>query len=298
MQTGGCCGLPEGNTTQRKPLLCSVDSTFSGPKGQCGGYNPAMRSRVIVALSILLAAPACLAQDVPKVPTKPAKVDKPETPLTDGMACSPFLWGADGPTRPEAKMLVPVTVDGKPYVYQLDTGSDEVSVYGSRPHPEWKPLAQGVRLTELGFAGMTLPSVVAYLLPAVPDADVQGVIGLDPLVGKVLVIDFPRRRLCLVEHADAPPALVRAAQWSNAEVRHGKFFVRADVNGKRSNRLVYDTGASADALVMDLEPWKTATGLSDPKQATGHYTLQLAGGSMDYVTAPLAGSLTVGNRCV
>jgi hypothetical protein len=248
---------------------------------------------MIVATFSLLAGVVCLAQDAPKVP---AKAVKPVVPLTDGLACSPFLWGADGPSRPEAKMLVPVTVDGKPYVYQLDTGSDEVSVYGSRPHPEWKPLAQGVRLTELQFAGMTLSAVVAYLLPAVPDADVQGVIGLDPLVGKVLVIDFPRRRVCLLERADAPPALVKAAQWSNAEVRHGKFFVRADVNGKRSNRMVYDTGASADALVMDLEPWKTATGLSDPKEATGRYTLQLAGGSMEYVTAPLTGSLTVGNR--
>lgn len=193
-------------------------------------------------------------------------------------------------------MLVPVTIDGKPYVYQLDTGSDEVSVYGSRLHPEWKPLAQGVRLTNLQFAGTTLPAVVAYPQPAVPDTEAQGVIGLDPMVGRVLVIDFPRRRVCLVDAADLPANVVHAAQWNGGEVRHGKFFVRAEINGKRSNRLVYDTGASGDALVMDLEPWKAATGLADPKQATGHFTSQLAGGAVEYVTAPLSGTMTVANH--
>jgi len=255
-----------------------------------------MRFRMFVSMFALMSGSVGFAQDAAKTQPKPAKQPKLEAPLTDALTCSPFLWGADGPTRPQAKMLVPVTIDGKPFVYQLDTGSDEVLVYGERAHPEWKPLAQGVRMTELQFAGAMLPSVVAYPQTAVPDTEVQGVIGLDPMVGKVFVIDFPRRRVCLVERADLPVNVVHAAQWSNAEVRHGKFFVRADVNGKRSNRLVYDTGASGDALVMDVEPWKTATGKSDPKEATGHFRSQLAGGSVDYVTAPLSGDLTVANH--
>jgi hypothetical protein len=115
-------------------------------------------------------------------------------------------------------------------------------------------------------------------------------------VGRVLVIDFPRRRVCLVDQADIPANLVHAAQWSNAEVRHGKFFVRAEINGKRSNRLAYDTGASGDALVMDLEPWKAATGKSDPKEATGRFASQTWDSTVEYVTAPATGDMILANH--
>lgn len=253
-----------------------------------------MRSSIVLAAVVMAAFP-CVGQSVPAAKA-PAAKPRAEAPLTDGMACSPFLWGADGADRPEAKMLVPVTIDGKPFVYQLDTGSDEVTVYGSQAHPEWKPLAQGVRMTDLQFAGMTLRSVVAYPLPAVPDTEAQGSIGLDPLVGKVLVIDFPRRRVCLSEAADVPPAVVRAAQWNGAEVRHGKFFVRAEINGKRSNRLAFDTGAMGAGLVMDLEPWKAATGKSGVAEATGKFSSSIWGNAVEYVSAPLTGDMVVSNR--
>jgi len=56
----------------------------------------------------------------------PASLQPPQAVITtDDLSCSRFEWN-------EAKdvMRVPISLDGKPYWYQLDTGADVVMTYG------------------------------------------------------------------------------------------------------------------------------------------------------------------------
>jgi hypothetical protein len=90
----------------------------------------------------------------------------------------------------------------------------------------------------------------------------HGTVGLELLIGHAFVIDFAKLRICLLERADLPESLARVADWAPAEIRHGKLFVDLDLNGKKLDGILYDTGSSPDALAVDFGLWKEATGRS------------------------------------
>jgi hypothetical protein len=46
--------------------------------------------------------------------------------------------------------------------------------------------------------------------------DPHGTVDLELLIGGALVIDFPKRRACLLERADLPESFTREADWSTA----------------------------------------------------------------------------------
>jgi len=87
------------------------------------------------------------------------------------------------------------------------------------------------------FAGMTFSSMKGFPakdMPVSPDPkDPHGTVGLELLLGKTFVMDFPKQRVCLLERGDLPESLDQAADWASAEIRHGKLYVDLELNGKK-----------------------------------------------------------------
>ena len=253
-----------------------------------------------LALLLLLASPAVFRaaqqssgasqQDHVSAPAEQSNV------TTDGLSCSSFEWDSD-----KTVMKVPISLDGKLYWYQLDTGADVVIPYGPPKQKGWSARGSAIRIPNVRFAGMSFSSILGYpnkdmpLDPSNPK-DPKGTVGLEPLIGHTFVIDFPKQRICLLERADLPEDLTREADWTPAEIRHGKLFVDLDLNGKKLEGILYDTGSSPDALAVDFSLWKEATGRSGTKDATTHANAQSWGRELEFIGAPASGDLKIGNH--
>jgi len=216
---------------------------------------------------------------------------------TDGLSCARFEW--DDPST-KAVIRAPISLEGKLFWYQLDTGADVVIPYGSAKHEGWSQQGDAVRIPKVLFAGMSFPAILAYPMKDMPDSqnpqDLHGTVGLDLFIGHTFVIDLPKQRLCLLERADLPDSLSREADWSPAEIRHGKLFLKIELNGKKLDGIFYDTGSSPDALIVDFNLWKEATGRSGATDATSHTRAQSWGRKREFIGAPASGDLKIGNH--
>lgn len=138
-------------------------------------------------------------------------VERQSVPTTDGLSCGMLEWISDD-FSDKSGMLVPISLNQKRYWYQLDTGADEVVPYGS---PEEAPFGFPM------FAGRD-----ALLLDSgvLDEGHVRSAASprssryswFRALIGRALVIDFPKRRVCLLERADLPESFTREADWSTA----------------------------------------------------------------------------------
>ena len=215
---------------------------------------------------------------------------------TDGIPCSSFRWVPDS-NSPTASMLVPITINGQKFEYQLDTGADVLIAYGKTEHKGWVAKQDFIAVKNVQFAGMSLPSFPIFRLKDVGDEDVQGTVGLDILVGHTFIIDFPKRRVCLINRADMPDSLNRAASWTAAEIRGGKLYLDDVVlNGKALDGVIYDSGNSPEELSLDFSLWKVATGKGSGEQATSRKVALTWGKEVEYVSAKATGSLQLGER--
>ena len=214
---------------------------------------------------------------------------------TDDLSCSRFEWNAD-----KDVMRVPISLDGRMYWYQLDTGSDVVAVYGAAKHEGWSPQGSAVRIPNVRFAGLSIAAILGYPMKNMVDSpnpeDLHGTVGLDPLIGHVFIIDFSKQRICLLERPDMPENLSREADWSPAEIRHGKLFLKIALGDKKLDGIFYDTGSSPDALLVDFRVWKQATGRSRARDATTHDTAQSWGRELEFIGAPASGDLKIGKH--
>lgn len=246
------------------------------------------------ALLLLLSVTAIssVAQPPPGEGKKPQTQHMPDQ--FAGLSCSRFEWNAE-----KSVMRVPLSLNGKHDWYQLDTGADVVIAYGNRPHEGWSPTegAEGeMRIPRAQFAGMSFPAILAYPMKTISDENLQGTVGLDLLVGRTFIIDFPKKRICLIERADLPDSLIRAADWSDAEIRHGKLFINMTLNGKKLDEILYDTGSSPTTLDLDLNLWKEFTGRAGSSEATTHSKGQSWGHEIESIGAPATGDLTIGHH--
>ena len=211
--------------------------------------------------------------------------------------CSSFKWVSAEGISDKAAILVPISLNGKDYHYQLDTGADVTIPYGAGKNPDWTPQGNAVRIPRVSFGGMSFPAIRAYPKPDTePNADVQGTVGLDILVGHTAILDFPNQRFCLIESANLPEDLRQRADWTPAETRHGKLFVEVEVNDHKLDQILYDTGSSSSALDVDLALWKDLTGKNGSSDATVHFRAPSWGKELEIIGAPASGQLKIGRQ--
>jgi hypothetical protein len=241
-----------------------------------------------------LSGEALRAQDVPPITAA----------STDGLACSRFEWIADE-RSPKAAIKVPITINGSQYWYQMDTGSNLSVAYGAKPPAGWTPTTRTymqksfhvLRAPKVQFAGMSMSSVMMYPMTDMPDTgSLKGTVGLDMMVGRVFVIDFPKQRVCLMERADLSAGLDSVADWTTADLRNGKLYLRVKVSGKQLDKVFYDSGSSQDILETDLDIWQQLTGKTASKDATTHRPVQRWGKTLELVGAPATGDMILGDK--
>jgi hypothetical protein len=223
----------------------------------------------------------------------------PQTPgnFTKSLQCSIFKWIPAQGISDQAAILIPISLDGKDYWYQLDTGADVTIPYGELKNPGWTHQGNTVRIPHVSFGGMSFSAIRAYpKTDTQPDAEVQGTVGLDILIGHAAVFDFPHQRFCLVESADIPEDLLQNADWASAEIRHGKLFVDMELNGRKLDQIFYDTGSSVSALDVDLALWKDFTGKTGSSDATAHFRAPSWGKEIEIIGAPASGDLKIGKH--
>jgi hypothetical protein len=203
-----------------------------------------------IAAALALAGAARAAEPAPAPPSVEA--------LTAGLTCTPFTWVKDAQGR-RAGMTVPVEIAGKTYDYQLDTGADASFVYGGEEVAQgWGKAGDGgarVQSVKLG-GGVSGP---AWLV-SMPKMKGGGTVGLDLLLGKVAVIDYPRQRFCLMAAPDFPYAIYKRTRWASATLRNGKLFVPVTIGGEARDGFFFDTGASLLPVSVDEADWRSLTG--------------------------------------
>lgn len=242
-----------------------------------------------LAVGLFMASASLYAQE--HVPVSAS----PKAPLSryglEKLPCASFMWNSE-----RNVMHIPINMAGKLYKYQLDTGADEVIPYGKTDHEGWASKHEGVRIPNVSFAGTSFPAIVAYRFPAVSDVDVPGTVGLDLLMGKVFVIDFPTQQVCLFSRADLPDALDVAADWSPAEVRHGKLFLTLEFDGQPLEGIFYDTGSSPSTLFVDYSLWQRVTKRQSEADAKTHGDAASWGKQQHVIGAPAVGALKLGTH--
>jgi hypothetical protein len=182
-----------------------------------------------------------------------------------------FTWGGDSLRSgwdPYAYLLVPVRLNGCPkqFYMQFDLGSPSSMFYHNKIRQIVKKYPGAVPLTDSlqplrdfhFFAGDSKIEVKEMMLKQFGNAPVNwnkhsieviGTIGSDLIRNKVLVIDYPGKRLLIGE---AIPGRFAGEKYDDLMWAGRGVLLPATIKGKKT-RLFFDTGSSAFELITDQE---------------------------------------------
>ena len=230
----------------------------------------------------------------PKVPADRVSTSE----LIESLPGTSFEWeGAEG-VSDKAVMMVPVELDGQEYRFQLDTGSDVTMLYGTREAERrgWRESKQWfVGVPDVHVGGAYFDSVDVFIGEEITGGGkTTGTLGLDLLKGKVVVLDFPRQRFCVVQHTDMPSEVLERTAFVPAEVRDNKLFVLIRAGGEELEGIFFDTGSSSFPLVVDLDLWQRLTGKKGQDDAASILNVSSWGKTVPMVGAEIQGALEIG----
>jgi len=227
----------------------------------------------------------------------------------------PFAWSPNeirGVVVEKAAVLVPIEIKGsKAKLYaQLDTGADLSSFYGPALRAHGIAI-DSVRQPELHFRWCDLDGdYVALESPAYvrwdmgstadpesdnPSAHIVGTIGLDMVVGRILVLDFPNARFAVLDDTMQVESLIDSpVHYSNALQQYHKFYVNVVLGEDTLVGVRYDSGSSSAMLILPLEIWQRATGLTGDEETVARDSVVSWGKYVHILTAPALGDLSLG----
>lgn len=189
-----------------------------------------------------------------------ASTDTVADPLA-GLRCAPFEWTALEGVSDRAALIVRGTVNGAPVRLQLDTAAGVSMLYGEAsdwPEVSFSDVIGQGRL-RIGDIDLGDTPLMTHSTDSEGDAR-GGTLGLAALIGKVIALDYPNRRICIAPTERAADALRRQASFVPAPIVRGKLWIPVEANGAVQEGFFFDTGASAFVLVTDLEQWRSLTG--------------------------------------
>lgn len=180
---------------------------------------------------------------------------------------------------PKAAILVPVNVAGisKILFAQLDTGSNGTFFYGNvlekrgvkfdstnRGYVKFSWLG-GNEIPDAGrdsaFVSWSMDDSV-NLSSEKPEDNIVGTIGLNEVLGKILVLDFPEQKYAIFSDSSELPAGLRdRLKYVPAVINNARFYVNIVIGKDTLKDIFYDTGASMSTLTLPLQDWRRATGL-------------------------------------
>ncbi|MGB8658022.1 MAG: hypothetical protein WCE90_09610 [Candidatus Zixiibacteriota bacterium] len=234
------------------------------------------------------------------------------------IGCSPdiewsqFEWigrSIGDKTFDRTAILVPVKLKHNPKTLwmQLDTGADITVVY-QIPFSQLKYPTQSIQGRDdlIALSGMVgncpFDSLPVFLYKDFGDSldDKQehpliGSVGQDVLGGKILVIDFPKRRFYLSDSVNgALKSLLSRASFVDLSRRNNKLFVHVQIADTSSDDFFYDTGASLFPITTSKAMWQKLTGLQGDEKNNIRMSVPSWGQEAVLIGAPAKGELKFG----
>lgn len=252
----------------------------------------------------------------------------PATQAVTTVSWVPFTWESatvGGRFVKRAALLVPVELEGTTgsHFLQLDTGAgwpmwyevplrqlnvvatqhdtlpDEVvlrATLGDRVHGY--PVTADTFLVRKGY-GDSLTSSTESSAESSADSRAKpqgtGTLGVRFFAHRILIIDFPRQRLAILDSAVAlPDGLAHRASFVPVTYQYGYVFVPLVINGIVFKDFFYDTGASLFPLTTTAATWHTLTGRTSQEADNVIWRVSSWGSIIDEVGAPALGSMQIG----
>ena len=147
------------------------------------------------------------------------------------------------------------------------------------------------RRATVKIGDLTLPKTKLFVRKDWPAGG--GLFGLDILLNRYTVIDYPRQRLCILEPAQMPDELLAATKSAWGSLRGTKFYVPVKVNGEVLSDVFFDTGASSANLMLEQPEWLKTTGLESTAKASRQIEVQAFKGKAFIARASINGALEV-----
>lgn len=212
-------------------------------------------------------------------------------------------------TFDRAAILVPVKLKNNPKTFwmQLDTGTD-VTVLYQIPFNQLKYPVQPIKGKD-NFVALSgtigncpFDSLPVYMYKDFGDSlndkdehPVIGSVGQDILVGRILVLDFPKKRFCLTDSLDpAVKSLIPRANFVDLNRRNNKLFVHMQIADTSSDDFFYDSGASLFPISTSKTMWQKLTGLKGDEKRIIRMKVPSWGKEIVLLGAPVKGALTFG----
>jgi hypothetical protein len=226
-----------------------------------------------------------------------------------------FVWlSADvsGVTYNKAVILVPVKFQGnnRKLYAQLDTGSDATILYGNLLRKYGiavdSTASNAPAFRWYGHDGATGPLEKAGYIDWSMDSDIDsgsadlsrqsiGTIGLDKVVGKILILDFQKNRYeVLTDTLALRGAIPESVDYCDAEISYNKFYVNVQMGPDTIFGVRYDCGASISTLILPLDWWQWATGLKGDEPQVVKDSIVSWGNLIEEWRAPARYELTFG----
>lgn len=227
---------------------------------------------------------------------------------------APFYWDGDK----KDGLFVPLKFDNLPttYLMQLDTGTPQTVFY----QVPMRQLEGSLGVVEGSNAPLTIPlSIAGYHYDDFVKADYGlhvwnnfgdpidpkdehpqlGTVGVDVFVHHVVVLDFPHRRIAMLDEGQTLPtdlvakAVFLPVQFDKAH--DWKIFLPLNISGKDyPDDFFYDSGSSETQLEAVKMTWQELTGLTGNEKGLDTFT-SLDWGQQDlFAKAPIKGQLTIG----
>ena len=208
-----------------------------------------------------------------------------------------FECASGKPEIERAALRLPVDLDGARGWFQLDTGLDVTLLYGSIARDRgWVTYDGMYRVPSFEIGDISIGPV---WLRTREETDTRGEmigsLGLDILVGSLVLIDYPGQRFAVLKHGDAPVWLWQETTWTPATLRNAKLFLYVIIGNEGVDNLIFDTGSSSFDFVVDLDDWIRFTGYDDPDSAPIQKKVDSWGKKVTVIGAPARGSLTIGS---
>lgn len=214
-----------------------------------------------------------------------------------------FSWksGSNGNRHDEhMALLIPVTLTGsRQVVYmQLDTGSPVSMLYRDQLNRVLKAdTAQPITELTLQLGGQPIVLRKPKIIKQGDGGETSstapliiGTFGTDLLSQHVVQLDFPNKKLTMV---DTVPALIsKQVVWSTLLYERGNILLPARVRGT-ATLLYWDTGSSSFGLLTDQATW---SGMAAVGAVPARYTVQSWGKLLTAHTVATPDSIQLGKR--
>lgn len=187
----------------------------------------------------------------------------PVTKQLSSPSCSPLKWKAIPGLGDKALLLVPVRIEGVQHWFQLDSGLDVTHIARNLvdKHRSWRTRNEGKYVSMLLSGTIAQWNFRDHRVLVSKDFDdqtgVSGAIGLDLLLGKMILLDFCEQVAICNGETIAKSRLPKT--WLQGELRNNKVFFTFRFGDLVVNDIFIDTGASLFDIVVDLDLWRKLT---------------------------------------